>query len=357
MAPLLTILITGAGSPGAPGVIKSLRYVKDRRFRLIGMDINPASSGKALVDHFFLAPRADDPDFIEKLLDLCKMEKVDVILPLVSAELPHFSRHIDRFRKIGTHISVSVVEHLEIALNKGKCFRVLEEKGFAVPHFRIVKTVESLREAIRDLGFPESPVCFKPTQGDGSRGFHILDANVNRFELLFHGKPSSAYINEQELFDILKDTHDIPETIVMEFLPNEEYSVDLLARDGEVLSAIPRLRQTIMNGISVKSMISETRDVIDYTTKIVESLGLNGNIGVQVRRGKDNMPKILEINPRIQGTIVHCTASGVNLPYLAVKLAKGLPIAEEELNVNWGTQMVRYWNEFFYEKDGTLIPF
>jgi len=36
-----------------------------------------------------------------------------------------------------------------------------------------------------------------------------------------------------------------------------------------------------------------------------------------------------------------------------VKRALGLPISEAELKVQWGTKMVRYWEEVFFRADGS----
>jgi carbamoyl-phosphate synthase large subunit len=351
----LTVLITGAGSPGTPGVIKSLRTVKECTLKIIGMDIVSDVPSKALLDKFLVGPKASDPHFIEDCLKLCTTEKVDVILPMVSMELPKFSKHREQFKRIGTKVSVSDYHPLLQAMNKGTLIQALKETGIPVPRSITVNTVMALREAIYALGYPQQPVCMKPTVTDGSRGFRILDSKKDRLELLFYEKPNSVYLSETELFDILKDSSDIPETIVMEYLPFEEYSVDILAKHGEVMIAIPRLREKIADGVSVKSVIVKEDDVIDYASQIVKELGLHGNIGVQIRRDIHHQPKILEINPRIQGTIVHCTAAGVNLPYLAIKLVKGLPISQEELNVLWGTRMARYWDEAYFDENGHFI--
>jgi len=78
--------------------------------------------------------------------------------------------------------------------------------------------------------------------------------------------------------------------------------------------------------------------------------GLNGNIGLQFRRDENGVPKLIESNPRVQGTIVLCTASGYNMVYNSVKLALGeSPMPFEP---KWGTKMVRYWEEIFYDRDG-----
>ncbi|HET7579658.1 MAG TPA: ATP-grasp domain-containing protein [Bacillales bacterium] len=350
-----TVLLTGVGSPAAPGVIKSLRSVKGHHFKIVGMDIDPNVAAKSMVEKFFVAPEATSSHFVEESLALCKREKVDVVLPLVSMELPRFSKDRHRFREIGTEVPVSDHSSLIKVMNKGKLFGALKEKNIPVPRSATVHTVDQLRKAIHDLGYPYQPVCMKPTVSDGSRGFRILDSQKNRLEHLFYEKPDSAYISVRELLDVLKDYYNIPETIVMEYLPNEEYSVDILANQGEVLIAIPRLREKIADGISVRSLIVKEDDVVAYASKIVKELGLHGNIGVQVRRDQNHEPKILEVNPRIQGTIVHCTAAGVNLPYLAVKLAKNIAIDPKEYVVQWGTRMTRYWEEVYFNRNGDSI--
>jgi carbamoyl-phosphate synthase large subunit len=62
---------------------------------------------------------------------------------------------------------------------------------------------------------------------------------------------------------------------------------------------------------------------------------INGNIGVQVRRDRNRTPKIVEINPRIQGTIVHCIAQWreSTIQYLLQKQALGIVPSNAEQNV------------------------
>jgi carbamoyl-phosphate synthase large subunit len=57
---------------------------------------------------------------------------------------------------------------------------------------------------------------------------------------------------------------------------------------------------------------------------------------------------LVEVNPRVQGTIVAALGAGVNLPLLAIKQEMGLDIEPIELNVKWGTRFSRYWTEVFY---------
>jgi carbamoyl-phosphate synthase large subunit len=288
--------------------------------------------------------------FVQKI---CSEERIDLLFSLVTDELIPLSEAEQELLKLGTRLLISPVNALKKVINKGKLYEELQLLGIPVPDFHIIRTCDSLKQAIYHLGYPDHPVCFKPTVSDGSRGFHILDNDIDRFQMLFNDKPNSAHMTKEELYRIIEGKSELPETIVMEFLPFEEFSVDLLVNKGEVVVAVPRLRQATVNGITTKSVIVKEQDIIDYAVMVVEKLQLNGIIGVQVRRDRNRIPKIVEINPRIQGTIVHCTAAGINLPVLAVKQALGISPDEAELNVKWGTRMTRYWGEVFHDAHGS----
>ena len=133
-----------------------------------------------------------------------------------------------------------------------------------------------------------------------------------------------------------------------EYLPGEEYSVDCLAQEGRARLVVPRLRTRMINGISVKGTFVQDDAIIAYCRRIIEAIGLHGNIGIQVKKTATGEPLLLEINPRVQGTIVAALGAGVNLPLLAIKQELGMRIEQHELGVAWGTRFSRYWTEVFY---------
>jgi carbamoyl-phosphate synthase large subunit len=104
----------------------------------------------------------------------------------------------------------------------------------------------------------------------------------------------------------------------------------------------------MVNGISVQGEFVHEQEIIQYCTLIIHELQLHGNIGIQVKKSATGKFLVLEINPRVQGTIAAALGAGINLPLLAVKQELGLTIAEEELQVKWGTRFSRYWSEVFW---------
>jgi carbamoyl-phosphate synthase large subunit len=280
-------------------------------------------------------------------LKICQKQAIQIILPLVTRELIPLALHKEAFEKAGILIPVSPVNSLEIANNKGKLYQFLQWRGMDLPDFRIVENPEQFKTAIENLGYPAKPVCFKPVVSNGSRGFRIINNSANELDLLLNQKPSSVYISLEEAVRILSSGQ-FPELLVSEYLPGDEYSVDCLVSKGEPLLVVPRLRKKMINGISVEGLFVKEETIITYCSRIIRELQLHGNIGIQVKANLEGKFLVLEINPRVQGTISAGLGAGINLPLLALKQELGLPIEAAELTVQWGTKFSRYWQEVFY---------
>lgn len=339
------VLMTGGGAPGGMGILKCLS--KDNSFKITVADANPEIAGRFKGQSFETIPIAIAPLFAESVLDLCKEKNIRIILPLVTKELIPFAQHKDAFEKAGIKIPLSSLASLEIANNKSRLYEFMDWRGITVPAYKIVETVDQFKTAVDELGYPEKQVCFKPSESNGSRGFRIISGHMNELDILFNHKPTSTYISLEDAVRILT-SGPFPELLVSEWLPGEEFSVDCLAKQGEPVVIVPRLRKRMINGISVEGEFVKEESIISYCEEIIKALQLHGNIGIQVKRSSAGQFLLLEINPRVQGTIVAGLGAGINLPSLAIKQELGLPIDPKELNVKWGTKFSRHWEEVFY---------
>lgn len=337
--------MTGGGAPGAAGILKCLQ--QDSNIELIVADANPDSVGKYLNPVFEIIPKATDAGFISAIEHLCQKHKIDVVLPLVTRELFPLSQHKIAFAQKGIKIVVSDYEQLNVANDKGKLYQKLQENDILTPQFVIVNTTDELKAAVQHLGYPQKTVCFKPCVSNGMRGFRVIDDNKDEFDLLFNYKPTSEYIKLDKAIEILSG-RPFPALLVSEYLPGEEYTIDCLAQNGKCLLAIPRLRKKMVQGISVAGVIENNQEIINYCRQIIECCNLHGPIGVQVKRADDGTFKILEINPRVQGTTVALLGAGVNLPLLAVWQEMGETINPNTINIKWGTQFTRHWTEVYH---------
>lgn len=337
--------MTGGGAPGAAGILQCLW--QDASLQVTVADANEQAVGRYLTKDFIKIPLANDPAFIDCLLSICREKNIHVIMPLVTRELIPLSRHIKEFEAAGSRLLVSSAESLEIANNKSRLYEFLQWRGIDVPGFRIVENVEQFSQAVEELGHPQNNICFKPSISNGSRGFRVISKDVDEAALLFNEKPNSTFISYKDVVRILS-SQPFPELLVSEYLPGEEYSVDCLANHGEPVLVLPRLRKKTINGITVEGEFIQDDSIINYCNQVVRELKLHGNIGIQVKKSSKGKFLILEINPRVQGTISAALGAGINLPLLAIKQELNLPILPEELQIKWGTKFSRYWREVFH---------
>lgn len=339
----ITVLITAAGNVFMPGTTACLKKNGERNIRLIGVDMNDDATMLEMVDAYYPVPRGDDPSYVDVLLDICKKEKVDVVLPIMSVELEVLAKNKECFLEIGTKVSVSEIEPLEIANDKLKLLRYLKENGLHCAEFRSVNTIDELKIAAEELGYPMKKVCVKATNGSGSRGFRILDAQTSRYDKFFHDKPSSSELDIEEFISILNERDNFPELIIMEFLPGDEYTVDALADKGRVLYCCCRKSLRMENSIMLDSEVVHRPDIETMCTSIIERLGLDGNIGFDIRENEDGQALIMECNPRITAGIPVFYYAGVNLPYYCVKMQLGekVPMVEQK----YGIVVKRRWRE------------
>ena len=337
--------MTGGGAPGAPGIIKCL--LQADWINLLVADADPEAVGRFMHPAFVPIPKATEEHFTEEVLRVCQQYDIKVVLPLVTRELFPLSRAREAFAAQGIRVLVSPAEAIEKANNKAACYQYLQGAGVPVPRFYVARTKEDFIHAAYELGHPQQDFCFKPSVSNGSRGFRIVADSIDESSQLFDQKPYNTYIAYPIALSILS-AKPFPELLVSEHLPGEEYSVDCLAREGTPLLVVPRLRSKMINGISVKGTFVQDEAIIAYCRRIIEAIGLHGNIGIQVKKNAKGEPLLLEINPRVQGTIVAALGAGVNLPLLAVKQELGMQIEQHEGNVAWGTRFSRYWTEVFY---------
>lgn len=336
----LRILITGVGAPGIMGTVYSLKKNYDnRQIYLVGTDINAGAVGKYFCNDFYILPPASEGNiYLDALKDICIKEKINIIIPQNTKELLTLALNTQKFVEIGTKVLISNFEAINKANDKFELMNICKSCEIPVAKFDKVTDSENLMNAVKNLGWPEKKIVVKPPSSNGQRGVRIIDENRDLKRAFYSEKPSSLYITLNDLKSILGKT--FPELIVTEYLPGEEYTVDVL-RKGKITTVIPRKRDLIRSGITFNGSVENNLEIIRHTKKLAENLDLEYCFGFQFKLDENNIPKILESNPRVQGTMVLSTIAGANIIYSSVKLLLGEDIPE--FNIDWNSKIYRYW--------------
>lgn len=349
----VTILLTGAGAPGAPGIIKCFRKNGEREINIVGVDMNNNAAGRKLVDKFYTVPAARSPEFIDEIMAICKKEKVQVVVPIVTRELGVFADNIDRFTDAGIAVSVMDKDSLNIVNNKIRLLEKMQELGLDTPEFIPCYSLDEIKAAFKKMGYPERPLCIKAAEGNGSRGIRLIDPFKSHYDLLFNEKPTSMYMSYSDIISALGEKNRIPDMMVMELLPGEEYGVDALCDKGEVIFIAGRSNYPVNSSIPQGCVIENRELPIDIAVKLIQKLKLSGNVNFDFKYDLHGRPQLMEINPRLSATIMSYCPAGVNLPYMQIKclLKEDVP----KMSILEGIRMQRRYSEVFFDTEGNEI--
>jgi carbamoyl-phosphate synthase large subunit len=315
----LTVLLTAAGVPGSPALIRALRENGEREVRLVGTDMSELAIGRHFCDAFHLVPPGTDPAFADALVEITTREGVDAILPQSSYDLLPLAEHKGLFGN--TAVLVANPEAVRRSNDKAETYALLDELDVRGPAWRRVKGAEAIATAARELGYPDEDVAFKPLVSSGSRGFRVISASADRRRQLFENRPGVAEaLRLEELLELLGD--DETEVLVMELATGPERTIDGIARNGRIVLGHPKTREEMRAGLAMYFQTLDDPELMDVAAKIAAALELDHFFNIQLVGDV-----VIEINPRIS-TVVY--QDDFNLPYLGLKHALG-ELDDEEL--------------------------
>ena len=315
----LTILVSACGAPGTAALLRALRENGEREVRLVGTDMSDLAVGRHLCDAFHRVPAGSDPAFADAMLEVCRREGVDAILPQSSFDLLGLAEAKERFAVVA--VLVSPPETIHRSNDKAESYALLHRIGVRAPEFRRVRGAAAVADAARELGYPERPVCFKPVFSSGSRGFRVLDPTVDRAHQLLHERPGSVAMRLEEAVELLPPEGGT-ELLVMELATGRERTIDGIADGERIVLGHPKTREAMRAGLAMYFETLDDPELMEVAARIVRELRIEHFFNIQLVGDH-----VIEINPRIS-TIVY--QEDVNLPYLGVKHALG-EVSEDEL--------------------------
>jgi len=317
----LTVLVSASGAPGTAALVRALRENGEREVRLVGTDMAERAIGRHLCDAFHLVPPGADSGFAEAVLDVCRGEGVDVVLPQSSFDLPGLAAAKERFAAEGVTVLVSSPEAVRRSNDKAETYALLDAIGVRGPAWRRVAGGEAAAQAARELGYPQRDVCLKPVFSSGTRGFRVLSASADRREQLLTNRPGvPEALRLEDLLELL-GPDDRTELLVMELATGRERTVDGVASGGRIALGHPKTREAMRAGLAMYFETLDDPGLMEVAARIVAELSLDHFFNIQLVG-----ECVIEINPRIS-TIVY--QEDLNLPWLGVKHALGEISAEE----------------------------
>jgi carbamoyl-phosphate synthase large subunit len=319
-----TVLLTGVGLDGGPDVIRALRADQALDVRVVGVDAAPDVAGRYLCDAFHEVPSRDDPGYLDEVMRIAAEEGADLIYPLPTFDQEIFASAREQLEARGVAVAVSPPEAVRVCNDKWLLYeRLRGTHPELVPETHRVQSASELERVAGALGYPEGRVCIRRRLSRGAIGLRVLDAGPARLEALLNEKPGSPLVSLSEILDCLGHADPFPEYLVQEYLPGEEWDVDLLCHQGEPRISATRRSMAMVGGAAAHAVLEPSDEIERVARELVSELGLDAVVNVAFRGDESGDQKLLEINPRIPMSILSGLGGGINFVALAVRQRLG----------------------------------
>lgn len=265
----MAAFVTGAGGPAGRA---TAAFLREHGVPVVVADARSLEEEPGLVR----LPLATAPGFLRALRRELEVRRADLLVPTVTEELPLVARERDALCAAGCMVFISPPDAAETANDKWLTVQALVRAEVGVPRSLSGRARADIVDAI---GFP---MLSKPRRGRGGRGVEV-------YENLADMKVAST------------------DRIYQEFLPGEEYDVNLFAEPGGEPTALVVLRKTALRDGRVGNAAGVERvdapDVAELAAATSRALGLEGPIDIDVRRDRGGRPLVLEVNARVGANV------------------------------------------------------
>ncbi len=300
---------------------------------------SPLSPAFYYADNTVITPLIYDSAYIPFLLDFCRKNKIQAVIPLFDIDLPVLARNKEYFLQNGIRLVVSDEDAIAICNDKWKCYKFCQENQILTPATYI--SLQSAKKALQQ-GTVHYPLYIKPRWGMGSLAVYQAD-NELELDILFQ-KTRKKITNSYLKYEASPDIENC--VLIQEKLNGQEYGIDIINNmDGETLQIVVKKKISMRSGETDCAMVVEQEEVKQLGKKLGKVSGHIANLDVDCFL-TDKGVYLLEMNARFGGGYPFTHMAGVNLPAAIVKWLTGQPL-EDELTVKTFGGM--------YHKDITII--
>lgn len=283
----MKVLVTDADYKHTLGAVRSLG--KRNIYVICGSSFNYAQCfySKYCKKRVIYPNPRNEEKFVKFMLKYIKDNEIDVLLPIGYITTTTLSKYKDDFSKY-TKLPIAYWNSMKIASDKDKTMERAKNIGIKIP-----KTFEK-KEEVKNF-----PIVVKGIKESG----HI------------------RYINSMKELNKLE----IKDSILQEYIPGEGYGFFALFNNNNERAIFmhKRIREyPITGGPSTVAESIYDEKLKEIGLKLLKSLNWHGVAMTEFKKdSRDNEFKLMEVNPKFWGSLDLAISSGVDFPYLTVKMA------------------------------------
>jgi len=253
------------------------------------------------------SPRRFPNQFIDFLLKEIKNNRYDCLFPMEEETLLLMAKYHSEISPY-TYLLISDLKRIEFVRDKRNLMQFAEANGIPIPKTHYLPPAQSLPPWGGGEG---EGYVIKPRISSGSFGI----VYVKKKEDLF---PSYQRVHERYSFPIIQ-----------EWIPDGGgvYGLSALLDETSTIKAAfvhKKLRMyPVQGGPSTLREGVEHPQIMELGLSLLKSLHWVGVGMVEFKVDpRDGIPKLMEVNPRFWGSLQLAIVSGVDFPYLLLKMAR-----------------------------------
>lgn len=309
MASPLHIAVTALNATDNPapgvGVMRALRAAPSFRGRLIGLTYDALDAGiytQGLADSVYLMPYPSQglDAFRARLAHVHEVERLDVVIPNVDAELPSYIELQRELAAMGIGMLVPTREQFDLR-SKVHLTDLGKRAGVSVPATAVLSDPSELFRIHERVPYP----FFVKGAFYGA----TLVGSVDEAVLAFH-KSAAAW--------------GLP-VIVQARVAGDEFDVVAVGDGaGGMVGAVP-MKKTLLTdkGKGWAGVVVKDPGLLELTQAFFAATRWRGPCEVEVIKDRDGGYHLLEVNPRFPAWVYVSAGAGQNLPWAVAQLAAG----------------------------------
>lgn len=318
------VLFTCVGGALSGSVIAAMREQAALPVRIVGVECRerPALDG---LDAAYQVPAGTDPSYVGCLMEICRLEGVQVVIPGADEEVEALAAGREALVREGIACPIPALATVQLLRHKARVLQRLVEARVSVAPWSEVRTREDLQATAARLGYPARPFVLKPCMARGGRGMFVIDERRDSLTALLTDR-EHLRMRLRDVAALLPPSGLATSLLAMAYLHGPAYDVDVLARRGEVICLAIRRRYN-PRGIPFEGCVTEADEALDRKVRAISAaLELDGCADIDLARDEQGEAHVLEVNPRLSGSVIGAIRAGMNLPLEAIRMALGLPV-------------------------------
>lgn len=268
-------------------------------------------AARATITDFAVDPAA----YVDELLEIVRRHRVPLVIPAHDGSISALRKRRADVEAV-TALPIAAERGLDLAINKDLTLGLAAELKVRIPRSITARDLSDVRAASRELGLP---AVIKPAESwlDGMRtglrfssSCAIVPRDLERAaETIFAGGGR---------------------VIVQEWLPGRREAVSVFRGNGQTVAEFAQRSYRewpVLGGASVfYESIPLRADLVRPTRSLLDAMDLESCSVVEFRGDHHGHPVLMEVNPRMAGSVSLAIRCGVDFPGMLRAHALGLPL-------------------------------